>query len=383
LQSKRGFDVDGVYRAPADLCFPSSTDWWGQWKKPMKAMPDVPEHVSLLEAVGVVRAPLRESTSLAFFDWLSTQPSGVQREHRQQIVRHWNERKSGPSRWIRQRPERLCIPVYDSAGKFELFSLKQVTAQRSRVFVPDFKELQQGVLANTPRVRLTIIDAPKVDGNIIDVLRLVGVPSLREAAARPVRLLTSSETTSEPELDRELSLVRSGKVLKALPKRLPLHDVPSSALRHSWRQFVGEIAGVRVASSLTAVFSLFSRDYEVAVTSGFDQKTKYICVDKRADHRMEFFSALAAYIFEVGSSPLFEYGLMKAVHSTEQTTLFDELSDAHVEESDEPETGQDSDSKIAPNEHVEKGHHGFREKADSTRSRASETNRKSDLSRTR
>jgi hypothetical protein len=324
--------IDSRLFAPSQLCFPSTIDWWGQWKVPMKAAPDVPEHVSLLERAGVVRPALREHLSQAFFDWLAGQSNCVQRAHRPQIVRHWNDRKSGPSRWIRLHPEKRCLAVYDRHGEFALLSIKQ--AQTGQVYLPDFEEVQKTVLNDRPRIRLAIVEAPQVDGNILDILKAAGVRSLRDLAGRPVRLLTGSETTSDEALERELALVCSSNIRNTLTKRLPVHGVPSSALRHSWRQFLREITGVRVASNLTAVFSLFAREYEIPLEGGFDQPTGQICVEKRSDRKLAFYAALAAHLFETGSSSLYEYGLLKAVHSQARSTIYDDLSDTWDEEGD-------------------------------------------------
>ena len=326
-------ELDERLYAPGQLCFPSTTDWWGRWKIPMKSAPDVPDHAALLEQAGVVRAALREPLSEAFFDWLATQPTRIQREHKQQIVRHWVDRRHGPFKWAQSSLEKPCVPVHDRQGEFALLSIKK--AQKAKhVLLPDFPEIQKAVLNDHPRMQLAIVEDPRVDGSILDRLRAVGVRSLRDFAGRPIRLLTGSETFSNESLERELKLVCSSEILKTLTKRLPVHDVPNDVLRHTWRQILREIKGVRVASNLTAVFSLFDREYEISVRSGLDRPTLQICVDACVDGRLAFYAALADEIFVVGSSSLYEYGLMKAVQSQARSTTYDDLNDIWEEDAD-------------------------------------------------
>ncbi|MGY2490097.1 hypothetical protein [Cupriavidus sp. CP313] len=340
LSNVEMIEVGSKLYCPSQLCFPSKIDWWGQWKIPMKATPDVPEHVTLLERTGVVRSALREHLSQAFFDWLAAQPNSIQRQHRQQILRHWNDRKNGPSKWVSLYPDKRCLAVHDGRGEFALLSIKQAQAPSSQVYLPDFEEIQKDVLDDRPRMRLAIVEAPQVDGNILDILRAAGVRSLRDFAGRPVRLLTGSETTADGALQRELALVCSRNILSTLPKRLPVHGVPNSALRHGWRQFLREVAGVRVAQNLTAVFKVYAREYEIPRESGFDQPTRQICVDTRSDRKLAFYAALAVHLFETGTNPLYEYGLMKAVHSQAKSTTYEDFVDDWDEEVEDAASAQ-------------------------------------------
>ncbi|MFC5698372.1 hypothetical protein ACFPU0_22825 [Pseudomonas sp. GCM10022186] len=349
-------ELDARLYAPGQLCFPSTTDWWGRWKTPMKSAPDVPDHAALLEQAGVVRGALREHLSEAFFDWLATQPVRIQREHRQQIVRHWYDRRHGPVKWAQSSPEKPCVPVHDRQREFTLLSIKR--AQKAKqVFLPDFPEVQNDVLNDQPRMQLAIVEDPRVDGSILDILRAVGVKSLRDLAGQPVSLVTGSGTSSDESLDRELELVCSSEILKTLTKRLPVHDVPNNVLRFGWRQFLREIKGVRIAANLTAIFSVFEREYEIPVQSGFDQLTRKICIDASADRRLAFYAALADEIFVAGSSSLYEYGLMKAVHSQARRTTYDDLSEIWEEEGDAAVSTQ-MDGVKAGSEDPEAAHQG-------------------------
>ena len=336
LASETIVPVSGTLRAPVTLSFPSTTDWWGQWKTSLDRSPDVPEQVALLESCGVVRAALREELSRDFFAWIASQSATVQREHRQQIVRHWADRRHGPSRWAERYAERQCIPVYDKNGAMELRSQRAVASVRSLVFVPDFEAIQADVQKHNARVRLTVTGAKGVDGSIIDALKSVGVRSLRAFSGQPTQLSSASLATNA-ELEAEFSLLKARKTLIALQERLELHDVPATALRHGWRRMIQDLKAVRTTPSLSAIFNVLGREYAVEVASGVDLPSLQVCVADQSDRKMAFYSALGSHIFVAGSSELFEYGLMKAVHSNVVGKHFDELdSQWHLDVDPEP-----------------------------------------------
>jgi len=338
--------VGGTLRAPGTLCFKSTIDWWGDWKTPLDDMPSVPEHVELLEQVGVVRASLREDWSRGFFDWLQVQPVSVQFAHLRQVVRHWGERKAGPSKWVDRNSDRKCVPVRDRDGKLELQSMKTATMTRGWTFLPDLNELNKAVLDDNPRLRLAIVDVPGVDGSIIDLLRRAGIPSLRDLAGDPVRTETSSEIAAAPDLDQELVLVKSRA--GDLTKRLARMDVDTTLLRHKWRWLLTELKGVRTAQRLTSIYRVFKREYERATPSGVDLATQQVCVTQGAEQLQRFYSALARHLFLPGTSELYAYGLKLAVHSEKQADLFEGLDPGGAE----PEPVEPDED--APN----KGHGG-------------------------
>lgn len=314
----------GALRAPCTLCFRSSIDWWGKWKTPLEEVPSIPEHVALLEKVGVVRASLREDWSRGFFDWLGTQPADVQQAHLPQVIRHWNERKAGPGRWAEKTSDQKCVPVVDRKGRFELQTLKVATSSRGWTYLPDFEELNKHVLDDTAKLRLAVLEVRGVEGSIVDVLRKAGIRSLRDQAGDPIRTELVSAIDEAPELDTELALVKSRA--SDLTKRLARSDVDTTLLRHKWRHLLTELKGVRTARKLTAIYRVFGREYARSTHSGVDPATHQVCVTLGPEQRMRFYSALARHLFEPGSSELYAYGLMVAVHSERQADLFAALA---------------------------------------------------------
>ena len=332
--------VGDALLAPGTLSFPSTTDLWGAWKTVLESTPDVPNHVALLEACGVVRAALREDLSRDFFEWLAGQPNGIQRQHRTQIIRHWVNRQSGPAKWAERYPERRCVPVYDNDGALEMLSLAKALSPRGLIFIPDFFDsIQSDLLRDNKRMRLALTTAQGVTGSIIDALRGVGLRSLRRYAAQPARI-RPSPLSSSAMLDQELALVRAPKTLDHLQKGLELHEVPSSALRNGWRRLILDLKAVRTTSAMAAVYSVLGRDYEVPAESGIDLATQCVCVRDDSDQRMAFYAALGGHVFETGSSDLYAYGLMKAVRVRHGPTHFDDLDGEWHEQEKEPITSE-------------------------------------------
>lgn len=313
----------GRLRSANELTFPSSIDWWGQWKLPLDKTPEIPERVALLEQMGVVHQALREELSLAFFHWLAAAGAPTQRSHVQQVVRHWRERRHGPPRWIDRHSQLACIPVRGRGDTIELVSLQKATSIRSSIFLPDFPEVQDRVLEDHGSARLAITAAKGVADSVIDVMRDAGVRSLRREAGRPVSIRTQKAVVADAGLNATLVHIQSRGVLRGLTQRLPHFEVPISALRHDWRQHLSALKGVRVARELEAVFSILRREYAVPVDGGVDRATGLVCIDARVDPKLAFYEALAAHIFTESASGLWAYGLLRAIESRYEPTLFD------------------------------------------------------------
>jgi hypothetical protein len=309
--------------APGTLSLPSTTNWWGQWKTSLERQPEIPQHIDLLEKTGVVRQALREELSREFFAWLSGQSKNVQCDHIQQVIRHWGERRHGPSRWIERYPGLACIPTQGPDQSFALLSRDQAVSAKAKVFLPDFPELQEQIIQSGSAVRLVIVGAKGVSGSVIDVMREVGVPSLRQLAGRPSQLQPMGEIGRDPILDGELAKIQSRSIRQALMQRLPHFDVPLNALQREWRKYLFEIAETRISSRLTAIFRILRREYKVEVTGGIDAATGLLYVVRHSDRLLEFYKILAGHIFHSDSNPLFAFGLLQAVRNRQQLPLFE------------------------------------------------------------
>jgi hypothetical protein len=336
LSGEEIIPLEGELLRPDQLAFPSSTDLWGEWKRRLPSVDRSPDAVRLLEEVGIIRASLREEHSRAFFAWLGGQPVARQQAHLEQIVRHWTDGRAGPQRWIQSAPGLPAIPARDGAKRFWLLPLSEAARARPSVFLADFPEIQERVLADHPRVKLAISDHEDVDGSSLDALRACGVRSLRLEAGPPGRLTIDGESLASTELEAELARLKSRGTLKLLPKLLPRYEVRADRLHRSWRRLLKEIRGVRVAEGLLAVHSLLRREYAASVASGFDAATAQICVSGRSNHLMSLYEAVAGRIFEPGSPVSYAYGLYRAVNDPAQGDMFASL------ELEDEEEDQDS-----------------------------------------
>jgi hypothetical protein len=307
---------------PDQLAFPSTTDYWGEWKRKLPFADRSPDAIRLLEEVGIIRASLREEHSRAFFSWLAWQSLSCRQRHLSQIVRHWADGRAGPQRWASTMPGASIIPARDGAGRFWLLPLSEATRVRPSVYVADFPEIQERVLADNPKVKLAISEHPDVDGSTLHALRACGVRSLRLEAGRPLRLTIAGESSSSSELDAELARLQSPAILRLLPRLLPQHDVRAEHLERSWRRLIKDIKGARIAEGLMAVHGILRREYPARMSSGFDETTAQICVAAGSNQVLGFYEAVALRIFEAGSPAAYAYGLLRAVNDPVQADMF-------------------------------------------------------------
>lgn len=315
--------VGGNILAPNTLTLPGPVNWWGKWKTPMEAFPDEPARVALLEQAGVVRSFLREDLSREFFEWLSMQSKGLQKEHLPQVVRHWAERRYGPSKWAQKYPTIPCIPAHGQNGAFDLISCGKAIASHSRLFLPDFPEIQEKILADHASLRLAVISVKGVADSTIDSIRSIGIQSLRGRVGAPVRVSISADIHQDPELENALKIAQSRTVVQQLPKMLPQFDVPTAALRRGWQGRMAAIKGVRVVEELETEYTFWRRSYPVPAHSAVDQSTGLLCIVRQSDRKLAFYAALAQHLFEENSSRLFAYGLLQAVEIRDQHIQFE------------------------------------------------------------
>jgi len=338
--------VAGELLRPDQLAFPSSTDFWGEWKRRLPSVERSPDAVRLLEEAGTIRASLREEQSRAFFTWLAAQPTARQQQHLPQIVRHWNDGRAGPQRWAGTAANLPLIPARDGNRRFWLLPLSEATRSKPSVYLADFPEMQEQVLADNPKLKLAISEHRDVDGSSLDALRACGVRSLRLEAGRPRRLTIEGESRDSAELEAELAKLRSRPTLMLLPKLLPQYEIRGEPLVRSWRRLIKEIKGVRVAEGLLAVHGLFRREYPAPVLSGFDEKTAQVCVSDRSNGVLSFYEAVARLVFEAGSPVSYAFGLYRAVNDPSQADMFAALD--LKEETEENETPASRSADEAP-----------------------------------
>jgi hypothetical protein len=333
----RCIPVDGGLFSAAALAFKGSHgDYWGAWKRRLSGAGLSADAQELYRFAGVTSAEPNGSTSLAFFEWLKSQPAATIAAHLEMIVRHLGHQYSVQD-WWEQHCQLPCVPV-EVAGTVQLVSPQDI--RRRRVFLPDSEDLVQSIRLGkpNPRIMLAIISHPNVSKPVSDIVRTIGARSLREEAASPASVCGEETGTAPDELLRLLTELRSRK-LTNLAKRLSALDFPHGHLREQWRNRLDRIDEVRLARSVTAVFHLCGRQYAVTVRSAFDEETRVLWI-KRAQYEKlveAVYEAVAERIFQ--NAPKYAaMVLQKAVQSQ-----FRE----HLTVAAEPSRGEDDHDNIA------------------------------------
>ena len=249
------------------------------------------------------------------------------------------------------------IPARDGDRRFWLLPLSEATRSKRSVYLADFPEIQERVLADNPKLKLAISEHRDVDGSSLDALRACGVRSLRLEAGCPRRLTIEGESRDSAELEAELAKLRSRPTLMLLPKLLPQYEVRGEPLVRSWRRLIRDIKGVRVAEGLLAVHGLFRREYPAAVLSGFDEKSGQVCVSDRSNGVLSFYEAVARHIFEAGTPASYAFGLYRAVNDPSQADMFAALDLKEEAEENETPAPRPADEAPKPGSHdPHKGH---------------------------
>jgi len=332
--------VQEKLRRPCDIALPLSAELWGGWKTPWQDDSITPERHKLLTDLGVARL-LTESHSLGFFRWLSQQPVEVQQRHLPQIMRHLRDNAKGPMKWISGQPQLPFLPVRGTQGQFALASYAQaVSAPRSMVFAPDFPEVHEPFLASDRRLRLAVTDVEGVSGTTLAALKKAGVRSLRETLGRPVALSAQSDITTPFELLGALRRLKSSTLMRELPKRLEIQDLPEEHLRANWRRHLGALTSVKCGKGLRAVFRFGRSEIEGAWRAGVEAGSGTVWLSAGGDMTMLFYEALASHLFTQTTPVWAAYALRRSAEDI-FVSAGSEL-DFTADESETPSDDEDS-----------------------------------------
>jgi hypothetical protein len=356
LGSQRIIPIDGEAYAPDQLAFAGDPDVWGQWKTRLHG-DDVAHHHHVLSRLGVMRARLTREGSVAFFRWLATQDRPIQEQHQIQISRHWRDPQCGPQSWSGAL-EVPCVPVTGGGQAFALISLSQAKDENELIYLDDFPEIRQEILKMT-KARLTLNKPPGAQYSSLDAYAAIGAHSLRSAVGPPRAIKPGAALTLAPGLEQELLRLKSGPVLGRLKARLPLHDVSLSELKKDWVSLLKGLKGVRLCASLTAVHRFLGKPFEIVVQSGVDEASGLVILGADTDQLNELYAAVAAHLFQPGTSPRNAWGLMRAARDHRQLDLFtvdEELGDddADTSNGEGEEGGSGRDDSTSGDVH--KGH---------------------------
>lgn len=339
LKAAEILPVGGTLKRPCDVSLPLSAELWGGWKTPWQDESITPERHKLLTDLGVARL-LTESQSLGFFQWLSQQPVKVQQRHLPQIMRHLRDSAKGPMKWISGQPQLPFLPVRGTQGQFGLASYAQaVSASRSMIFAPDFPEVHEAFLASDRRLRLAVTDVDGVSGTTLAALKKAGVRSLRETLGRPTAVRAHSDITTPSELLGALKRLKSPTLIRELPKRLEIQDLPEEHLRANWRRHLGGLTSVKSGKGLRATFRFGRAEVEGSWRAGVEAGSGTIWLSAGGDMTMLFYEALASHLFTETTPVWAAYALRRSAEDifvsagSELDFLVDEV-DAPPEDDD-------------------------------------------------
>lgn len=290
---------DGV-RSPGQLKLRSARilerDFWGQWREGFSPPDPSGSRSAVLIKIGVAPIDLNAKLSKAFFLWLSNQTSDIVRDHLRHVVRHWLDRRRGPSAWWNQEGSLRCLPARSAGDRFRLLSLSDLARLKSKVLLPDMPSLASQIAEHDQETWLIAVTVDGQQGSILPMLRhSPAIRSLREVAGAPIRIETSEGAADDALLAR-VSGLHSGKLSEELPKRLVVVDDDLDDLHKNWRSHLARVQQVKVVDRLSLVYKVRGRSYSVPAAGCFDESTNTIYVGESADVLRGLYEAVAQLI---------------------------------------------------------------------------------------
>ncbi|MCH8156316.1 MAG: hypothetical protein IID18_00950, partial [Nitrospinae bacterium] len=322
-----------IYK-PSELKLPSKRDFWGAWKVECR-LPDLnPDTEENLVAVGVIdRVPNPES-SREFFDWLADEDENVLRNHLPQVLRHFDHR-SGPISWWRHHRWVKCLPVRSNGDRVSLVGHITAVSTISKVYLPDFPEIEGQLLDWDIYRSLALVEHPKVRGSIMSDLKEAGVQSLKTACMPPIWIRAHGDHSPAPHLLERVTELTSGRLRNELSKRLEEHHISRRTLKSNWFRILREIKKVVVADEVIAGFKLGHPTYRVSRPWAVSLPKKTVWIADGEDSLMSLYEVIAALIFKDDAPPHMAYVLRKAVSMDFQSRVkVDKANRAHDAEED-------------------------------------------------
>lgn len=307
--------VDGGFLPPCELALKGRAgDYWGEWKVPVSAKGLSQDDQRRYRMVGVTSSTPTLETTGEFFEWLSGRDSGVVERHVPCVLRHLLLHGADLREWARQRPCTGFVPVDHRAGR-RLASWRMV--KEGLVFLPDARDLATMVTERDPKMLVAIDRTQEVTRPASEVLRRLGVQSLREALAQPKRVFGRGTESEAPEDVREaLDRLRSPSFQKTFLKGLGDLGVDAKLVWRDWPSRLSRIARARLADDVLAEYRLRGESYAVKVEAGLDSESG-VCWVKRARQGLGgVYRALAAQlVFKPGARPVDLAGLEIVLHT--------------------------------------------------------------------
>ncbi len=304
--------VDGKPHAPRDLAFVGPKgDYWGAWKTRITVRGLSQDDQKRYLAVGVTSASPTSETSRAFFTWLSRQEPGVLKGHIACVLRqilHAN----GPTNWAGAFTDLPFIPTRYGSD-LQLVSLR--TARRRPVYLPDARVLAEQVIENDPGVRQVIARVQEVSEPISELLRRLGVRSLREAMGEPNYIEGSGSIEEATAMLRDrLDTLRSSKFQRTLLKRMDELGVSAELIRHDWHDRLSRIIAIRFAEDIQAQYRFRGKNYRIPADAGFDPESGTFWIKAGKEGLGSLYESIARQlVFKPAARPIDLLALERAV----------------------------------------------------------------------
>lgn len=302
----------GRLYAPCELVLPGKPDYWGKWKVRCNLPALNPDREENLTAIGVTDVTPDQDSSLEFFKWLCEQEEDTVRDHLVQVIRHFRH-SNGPLAWWNQHRWARCLPVRSQGDQVCLVDHCDAVDANSKVYLPDFPEVEEQMLRLDRWRSVAIVNLPKMPGSILSDLKEAGVHSLRSECGHPVQVSGSGNESRAREHEEMVKGLTSQPLRHELPKRLEEQDIPSRNLKRNWISLLKGVAQVRVAEKVVATFKLGHYKYDLAPPWVFDTENSTIWITDVSDQQMLVYEAVSELIFKEGPPSHFAYPLRKAV----------------------------------------------------------------------
>ena len=309
LADKAIIPANGEFRVPRELAFKGgSGDYWGKWKVRVSPRRLSQEDQRRYRMVGVTSSRPTLETSQEFFEWLSCRGRRVVERHIPCVLRHVLLHGAGLYQWAERHPDTEFVPVEGRDGP-RLASLQMV--RDGQVFLRDARDLATMVTTSDPRVLVAIDRTKEVRRPVSEVLRRLGVPSLREALGQPRHVLShGTESAAPDDVHQTLERLRSPRFQQTFLKGLGGLGIDTGLVWRDWPSRLLRIETVRVADDVVAEYGLRGRSYAVEVDAGLDAESGVCWVKRDRRGLRGLYRALAAQlVFKLAARPVDLIGL--------------------------------------------------------------------------
>ena len=303
LENMAVLPAEGELRRPRDLALKGGAgDYWGEWKLGVSPQGLSQDHQRRYRMVGVTSSRPTMETSREFFSWLSRQDRGVVERHVPCVLRHILH-DAGPGEWAQSYPDTRFVPVEGRDG-LDLASLRMV--RDGLVFLRDAPNLAAMVTERDPGVLVAIDRTRQVRRPVSEVLRRLGVRSLRETLGRPERVSgQGTESDASEEVLQALDRLGSPRFRSTFLKGLGGLGVDPDLVWRDWPSRLARIKRVCLADAVVAEYGLRGRSYELEVDAGWDPGSGVFWVKRDRQGPGGLFRALAAQlVFKPATRPV-------------------------------------------------------------------------------